>query len=48
MALNSDDNKRLQSFNMVTTYPYGTNVFKVYESEMLELKDLFFEKNTIK
>ena len=45
MALNSDDDKR---FNMVTTYPYGTNVFKVCESEMLELKDLFFEKNTIK
>ena len=28
----------------VTTYPYGTNAFKVCESEMLMVKDLFFEK----
>ena len=25
-------------------HPYGTNVFKVCESEMLTVKDLFFEK----
>ena len=25
----------LQTFNRVTTYPYGTNAFKVCESEML-------------
>ena len=35
IALNSSDNKRLQTFDRVTTYPYGTNAFKVYESEML-------------
>ena len=34
IALNSND-KRLQTFDRVTTYPYGTNAFKVYESEML-------------
>ena len=44
IALSSDDDKRLQTFNRVTTYPYGTNVFKVCESEMLVVKDLFFEK----
>ena len=44
IALNSNDNKRLQTFDRVTTYPYGTNAFKVCESEMLTAKDLFFEK----
>ena len=44
IALNSSDNKRLQTFDRVTTYPYGTNAFKVCESEMLMVKDLFFEK----
>ena len=44
IALNSSDNKRLQTFDRITTYPYGTNAFKVCESEMLMVKDLFFEK----
>ena len=35
IALNSNDDERLQTFDRVTTYPYGTNVFKVCESEML-------------
>ena len=35
IALNNNDNKRLQTFDSITTYPYGTNVFKVCESEML-------------
>ena len=35
IALNSNDGKRLQAFDRVTTYPYGTNVFKVCESEIL-------------
>ena len=26
------------------TYPYGANAFKVYESEMMIVKDLFLEK----
>ena len=33
--LSSNDDKRLQTFNKVTTYPYGTNAFKVCEGEML-------------
>ena len=35
IALNSNDDKRLQTFDRVTTYPYGANAFKVCESEML-------------
>ena len=35
VALNTDDNKRLQTFERVTTYPCGTNAFKACESEML-------------
>ena len=35
IALNSSNNKRLQTFDRITTYPYGTNAFKVCESEML-------------
>ena len=34
-ALSSNDDKRLQTFDRVTTYPYGTKAFKVCESEML-------------
>ena len=43
IALSSDDDKRLKTFDRIRTYPYGTNVFKVCESEMLAVKDLFFE-----
>ena len=35
IALNSNDGKRLQTFDRVTTYPYETNTFKVCEIEML-------------
>ena len=44
IALSSNDDKRLQTFDRITTYPYGTNVFKICESEMLMVKDLLFEK----
>ena len=43
IALNSSDNKRLQTFDGITTYPYGTNAFKVCESEMMIVRDLFVE-----
>ena len=39
IALSSNDDKRLQTFDRVTTYPYGTNAFKVCESEMIALKN---------
>ena len=35
IALSSNDDKRLQTFYRVRTYPYGTNAFKVCESEMM-------------
>ena len=35
IALNSNDDKKLQTFDRITTYPYRTNAFKVCESEML-------------
>ena len=35
IALGSNDDKRLQTFDKVKAYPYGTNAFKVCESEML-------------
>ena len=44
IALSSDDDKRLQTFNRVTTYPYGTPVLKMCESEMVVVKDLFVKK----
>ena len=31
IALSSNDDKRLQTFNKITRYPYGRNAFKVCE-----------------
>ena len=39
IALSSNDDKRIQTFHRVTTDPYGTNVFKVCENEMLLKKN---------
>ena len=42
IALSSDDDKRLQTFDRITTYPQGTNAFKVCESgTMMMVRDLF-------
>ena len=38
IALCSNDDKRLQTSDRIKTYSYGTNAFKVCESEMLMLK----------
>ena len=43
IVLRSNDDKRLQTFDRVTTYPHGANIFKVWESEMMIPRDLFFE-----
>ena len=43
IAQSSNDDKRLQTFDRITTYPHGTNAFKVCESEMMIVKDLFVE-----
>ena len=44
IALSSNDDKRLQTFDRVTTYPYRTNAIKVCESEMIIVRDYFVEK----
>ena len=38
IVLSSNDDKRLQTFDGITTLPYGSNDFKVCESEMLTKK----------
>ena len=43
IALSSNDDKRLQTFDRITIYPHGKNVFKVCESEMMMVRDFFVE-----
>ena len=43
IALSSNDDKRSQTFDKITTYPYGTNTFKVCESKMMIVRDYFVE-----
>ena len=38
IALSSYDDKRLQTFDKITTYPYETNTFKVCKSEMMAVR----------
>ena len=45
IALSSNNDKRIQTFDRVTTYPYGTNVFKVCENEMLLKKNKVMPDN---
>ena len=42
IALSSNDDKRLQTFDKITTSSHGTNAFKVCESEMI-VRDVFAE-----
>ena len=44
IALSSDDDKRLQTFDGIETYPHGKNAFKVCEREMMVVRDLFVKK----
>ena len=39
IALGSNDDKRLQTVDKITTYPYGANAFNVCESEMMIVRD---------
>ena len=43
IALSSNDDKRLKTFDRITTYPHVTNAFKVYEREMMMMKEFFVE-----
>ena len=36
IALSSNNDKRLQTFDRITSYPYGTNAGKVCKTELLE------------
>ena len=38
IALSSNDDKRLQTFDRITSYPYGASVGKVCKTELLEYK----------
>ena len=38
IVLSTNDDKRLQTYDNIATYPYGTNAFKVCESEILNSK----------
>ena len=44
IALSSNDDKRLQTFDRIETYPYGTYAFKVCKSEMMIVTYLFVKK----
>ena len=35
IALSSNDDKRLQTFDGITTYPYGTSAVKICKTELL-------------
>ena len=45
IALSSNNDKRLQTSDRIKTYLYGTNAFKVCESEMLMVKKIYSLKN---
>ena len=40
ISLSSNDDKRIQTYDKITTYPHGINIFKICENEML-LKNKF-------
>ena len=42
IAISSNDDKRLQTSDRITTYPYGTNAYKVCESEMMKMKKYIY------
>ena len=42
IALSSNGDTRLQTFDKTTTYPYWTNTFKVYKSEMVSTYKWFW------
>ena len=44
IALSSNDDKKLQTFNRVTIYPHWAPTVKVCESEVMVVRDLFVEK----
>ena len=45
-ALSSNDDKRLQTFDKIITYPYGSNTFKACKREIMIVKDFFVKDYT--
>ena len=43
IALSSNDDKRLQTFDVIETYLYGTDALKVCKREMMTVRGLFVE-----
>ena len=43
IALDSNDDQRLQTFDKITSFPHRTNAFKVCEDKMMVVRDLFVE-----
>ena len=43
ISLSSNDDKRIRIYDKITTYPYGANIFKICENEML-LKNKFNDR----
>ena len=37
IAISSNDDKRIQTYDKITTYPYGTSVFRICEVEIKSL-----------
>ena len=37
IAISSNDDKRIQTYDKITTYPYGTSVFRICEVEIKAL-----------
>ena len=44
IVLSSNDDKRIQTFDKISTYPHGVSVFKVCENEM---KNIYNAKETL-
>ena len=43
ITLSNNGDKRLQTFDRITTHPHGTNAFKVCESELMIMRNFFVE-----
>ena len=43
IALSSNDDKRFQTFDKITTYPYETNATIVCESETMIVRDFLLK-----
>ena len=44
IALSSNADKILETFDKITTYPHGTNAFRVCQSEILKVKAKMLSK----